>query len=207
MSRDQFVAARRRPQTFFACTVRNAAAAVRPLLAALILAILAITLLPAAEHRGLVTYGELPLPGATVTASQGEKKVTAVAGEDGIYTFPNLADGVWTLQVEMLCFAPLKQDLTVGPNAPLMKWDLKMLPADEIKAASVAAPPPPLPPVSTTALTPDSGRPSIKAPAPKGKKGVPPPPAVNTPGGFQRAGVNANSDAAPSPPASEAPAN
>ena len=39
--------------------------------------------LAAAEHRGQVKFGGLPLPGATVTAAQGEKSFTAVTDLQG----------------------------------------------------------------------------------------------------------------------------
>ena len=83
-----------------------------------VIACLAVMGLAATEHKGVVVFGGLPLPGATVTASQGEKKVTAVTDAQGLYSFADLADGVWSMQVEMLCFAPSKREIAVGPGAP-----------------------------------------------------------------------------------------
>ena len=54
----------------------------------------------------MVKFAGLPVPGATVTATMGDKKLVAVTDPQGIYTFPDLPDGVWNLQVEMLCFTP-----------------------------------------------------------------------------------------------------
>ena len=65
---------------------------------------LAVSVLAASEHHGIVKFGGLPVPGATVTAVQGEKKLVAVTDQQGAYSFADLADGVWNLQVEMLCF-------------------------------------------------------------------------------------------------------
>src|ERR1035438_2728079 len=79
---------------------------------------LAPALVQASEHHGIVRFAGLPVPGATVTATQGEKKVAAVTDPQGIYTFADLADGVWNLQVEMLCFTTLKMEVAVAPNAP-----------------------------------------------------------------------------------------
>ena len=62
--------------------------------------------LAASESHGAVKYGGLPLPGATVTATQGDKRIVAVTDANGNYSFPDLADGVWTIDVEMLCFEP-----------------------------------------------------------------------------------------------------
>jgi hypothetical protein len=105
--------------------------------------------LVAAEQQGEVTFGGLPVPGAIVTAAQGEKKIEAVTDSRGIYSFPDLADGVWTIQVDMLGFETVKNDVTAAPGGPAAKWELKMLPLDQIHAQAQAAAarpaPPPLP--------------------------------------------------------------
>lgn len=93
----------------------------------------------AAEHHGLVKFGGLPVPGATVTVTQGNKKLVAVADPQGAYSFADLADGIWKIRVEMLCFAGMEQEISVAPNAPSPQWELKLLPMDEIKAASAAS--------------------------------------------------------------------
>src|ERR1019366_802801 len=111
----------------------------------------ACTLLPASEHHGVVKFGGLAVPGATVTATQGDKKQVAITDPRGLYMFADLADGVWNLQVEMLCFATLKNEVAIAPNAPSPEWELKLLPLDEIKAA---APPPATTPAATAAAAP-----------------------------------------------------
>jgi hypothetical protein len=92
----------------------------------------------ASEYHGQVTFNGLPLPGATVTATQGGTHVSAVSDQQGLYTFPDLKDGAWTIQVEMLFFAPLKQEVTVAADAPSVKWEMKLLPAGEIVAKAGA---------------------------------------------------------------------
>src|SRR5215472_6495332 len=57
--------------------------------------------LSAAEHHGLVQFGGVPIPGVTVTATQGEKKLTTISDDRGSYSFADLADGNWTIRVEM----------------------------------------------------------------------------------------------------------
>src|SRR5450432_786248 len=104
-----------------------------------IIACVAVAWLRAAEHHGQVQFGGLPVPGATVTAVQGEKRMVAITDQQGAYSFAALPDGVWNIQVEMLCFGPMKQEVAVAPNAPSPVWELKLLPFDEIKAS---APPP-----------------------------------------------------------------
>jgi hypothetical protein len=90
--------------------------------------------LTAAEHHGQVMFGGLPVPGVTVTAIQGDKQLVTVTDAQGLYTFPELQDGVWTLQVEMLCFSPSKQEVTVAAGAPALEWELKLLQFNEINA-------------------------------------------------------------------------
>src|SRR5947209_8083267 len=99
-----------------------------------LLPLLAASALPAAEHHGVVKFGGLPIPGVTVTASQADKKFVAVSDATGAYVFPDLADGVWKFDIEMLCFEPLHEEVAVAPNAPSPEWTLKLLSFDQIKA-------------------------------------------------------------------------
>ncbi len=91
----------------------------------------------AAEYHGQVTFGGLPTPGATVTATQGKQQFVTSTDQQGLYSFPDLTDGKWTLEVEMTGFATIKQDVVIGPNGPAGKWELKLLPLDQIKAETV----------------------------------------------------------------------
>jgi hypothetical protein len=170
-----------------------------------------------------VKFAGLPVPGVSVTATQGDKKVSVVTDDGGLYDFPDLADGVWKIRIEMLCFEPIENDTAVAPNAPAAQWELKLQSFEKIKAA---APPPPPPsttstaaPAPGTASTPaaaatEQGKPSIVAAnggaasstgaasgknAPKNAKGKPQPQVANTAGGFQRAQVNAAGDGARAP--------
>jgi trimeric autotransporter adhesin len=190
------------------------------LLRYLTLVCLALSSLMATEHHGLVKYGGLPLPGATVTATQGDKKLEAVTDQDGAYSFADLADGLWTVKVEMLCFAPLVKEVAVASDAPSPVWDMQLLPVDQIKPVAQGAPsgPPPAAPgtatAATTAATAASGTPATTAAAtttapatpsiaaaaasgkPKKGKAAQTAAPTNTPGGFQRTDVNAASGAA-----------
>jgi hypothetical protein len=42
----------------------------------------------ASEYHGQVAFGGLPVPGATVTATQGERKFVAITDQQGIFSFP-----------------------------------------------------------------------------------------------------------------------
>ena len=85
---------------------------------------LAVAGLMAAEHHGTVKSAGLPLPGVTVTAVQGDKKHVTTSDENGRYSFSNLTDGVWTLEVEMLGFEKLTKEVGIAYDAPSPEWTL-----------------------------------------------------------------------------------
>ncbi len=97
---------------------------------------------PASEYRGQVTFDGIPVPGATVTATAPAKKFAAITDLAGSYTFPDLADGAWSIEVQMMGFAPIRREVNVATGALPAKWELEMLAAGEIKAALETAPPP-----------------------------------------------------------------
>jgi trimeric autotransporter adhesin len=107
----------------------------------------------ASEYRGQVTFGGLPLPGATVTVTQGAKKMTAVTDQGGLYTFPDLADGPGKIEIEMLCFSTVTADVTISATTPPGKWELTLLPLDQITKLT-KLPPAPVPSLSTRPKTP-----------------------------------------------------
>ena len=98
----------------------------------LILVLLAAGILIAGEHRGVVKLGTLPVPGATVTARQGDKTVTVLTDLQGAYVFPDLADGTWTIKVEMRGFAPVEREVQSPGTA---EWNLAILPLAKITEA------------------------------------------------------------------------
>jgi hypothetical protein len=185
----------------------------RSILSALLCLALWLNALPlwAAEVHGQVMFGGLPLPGATITASQGDRNFTAVADQQGKYSIPNLPDGVWAFKVEMLGFSPITQDITAATNPaipqPPADFELKMLSLDEIKAiagpAATQAPsisytaPAAAAPANTAVPTPPAGRKQAAS-----KKGAAAPPASGQ-NSFQRTDLKANAAA---PASNAAPA-
>ena len=183
---------------------------------ALVVALLALgsAVLPllGSEHHGTVKYGGLPLPGATVTAKpanakQGDKTFGAISDLEGHYSFPDLPDGMWTIQVEMPLFAASQQEVTVGTGAAAADWDLKLLPAQEISA--IVTPAPPRLQVADTPATGTATNPTAAPPKP-GRNGKAAPAPTNTATAFQRTDLNAapartaNNDT-PAPTADTAP--
>src|SRR5688572_29279977 len=66
----------------------------------------------ASDYFGQVTFNGLPVPGVTVTATQGPSKTAATTNQDGIYHLADIADGLWTLTIEMFGFATITRDVT-----------------------------------------------------------------------------------------------
>ena len=62
-------------------------------------------------QSGFVRAGNQPLPGATVTATQGSQKVATTTDGSGQYVFPALAAGTWTVEVQMFGFDPAKKEI------------------------------------------------------------------------------------------------
>ena len=95
----------------------------------------------ASEYHGLVFSGGVPVPGATVTVAQGSKRLTTVTDRQGLYEFPDLADGQWTIEIEMGGFSTLDAAVTVAPDAPQAKWDLKLLGLEQMLATAQVSKP------------------------------------------------------------------
>jgi trimeric autotransporter adhesin len=165
--------------------------------------------LSATEHRGQVIFNGLGVPGAVVTASRSELKQVAITDAKGDYLFPDLQDGEWDIQVDMQAFSPIQRKMTIGSGAPTEKWELRLLPIEQIQG--LQTPPPP----ATTQPQPPSATDQKDAKAAKsaGKKGTQTAP-TNTQTPFQRTDVNATgampapqpglSDMSEAPPSNEA---
>ena len=89
----------------------------------------------ASEYHGIVGFNGLPVPGVTVTVTQGGKKFVTVTDTQGFYSFPSLADGAASIELDMTGFSTIKQDVTVAPDGAMAKWDLKLMSLDQIRTA------------------------------------------------------------------------
>jgi Carboxypeptidase regulatory-like domain/TonB dependent receptor-like, beta-barrel len=167
----------------------------------LALILLAISAL-AAEHRGKVEFGGLPVPGVTVTATRGDQTFTAVTDPQGAYVFPDLPEGTWKFHIEMLGFAVIDRDVTVAPGAPADAWDLQMLPIGAMNATAASPPATPSPAAQTagaTSAAQTTGTTPATAPSRSRLRSRGPAAPTNTQTPFQRAEVNATAAAAPPP--------
>jgi len=153
----------------------------------------------ASEHHGIVKSGGIPVPGATVIANQGDKKVVTTTDDTGFYSFPELEDGIWTITVEMLGFAKTSKDIGVAADAPSPQWDLKYETLAEITAPPPTAVTPAPGPVNaaaatatSAAATPPTEKPAeSKAAAPETPAAATPTPAAATPANNSKNAKNA----------------
>lgn len=107
------------------------------------------TLAAASEYHGQVTFGGLPVPGVTIAATQGAKKFATVSDQGGVYSFADLPDGNWKIQVEMQCFSSMQAEVTISPNTPPGSFELSLLPVDQLLAQTKLKQ---APPVTTSEL-------------------------------------------------------
>ena len=177
----------------------------KKLLIAVVMLVSAIRLFAGGEHSGQVTVGGVPVPGATVTATSGDKKLVTATNDQGIFSLPDATVGTWTLRVEMLGFEPLTRDITVTAEPQPSAWTLSLKPFEEItRGITIPPPAPPSSPTSTASTNGSNGSSSRAAAS-----------AAQAPGrgGFQRAGVTATAPpggraaVADEPPPAEAAQN
>ena len=136
----------------------------------------------ASEYHGAVMARGLPFPGVTVAASQGAKRAVTTTDANGRFSFADLADGVWTIEIQMLGFEKLVKEVAVAPDAPSPQFEMRYLTEAVLSAQLGGAP----------AAAPAGRAPQTRASAgPGGGRGTP------VAGGFQRLSVSQSADAAP----------
>ena len=129
----------------------------------------------ATEVHGHVVFGGLPVPGVTVTVTQGAQKLSTITDTQGLYEFPDLADVTWKIHMEMHGFAPLDGEVAVAANASQREWELKLLSLEAL-LADTHAPPAETPPLKPRTL---DAKPPAKSVAtnPTASAAAPPPQA------------------------------
>jgi hypothetical protein len=111
--------------------------------------LLAVITPPSSDLSGRVLFSGLAVPGATVTAKQGERTVSTVSDADGMFLFANLEEGTWAVRVEMRGFVTSSRDVVVPLAGPPPTWTLTMRSYEEI--VGPAPPPAPAPAVAPDA--------------------------------------------------------
>lgn len=109
-----------------------------------LLGILLPALLASAEHRGTVKSAGLPVPGASVTATFGDRKLIAATDESGQFVFEDLSSGPWTFEVEIFGFAKQSREVFIGAQPVSLDFDLKLgraaAPAKPVASAKPSGP-------------------------------------------------------------------
>ncbi len=80
-------------------------------------------------QSGFVRSGDQPIPGATVSITQGDKTVATVTDGDGHYAFPPVAPGTWAVTVEIFGFETLKKDVDYAAASGQVNFDLELKPS------------------------------------------------------------------------------
>src|ERR1043165_9016537 len=87
-------------------------------------------------HEGQVRFGETPVPGAAILATQGSTTVRAVTDVEGRYSLPNLKEGSWKIRVSAPGFEAVEREIVLVPDTPATQWDLKMLPIEGLQRSA-----------------------------------------------------------------------
>jgi hypothetical protein len=125
----------------------------------------------ASEYSGTVTFGGLPLPGATITATQvsagqGAKQFSVTSDQGGLYRFDDLPDGEWQIEIAMPCFTTLHATVTVAPRMPAGSFALQVAPAGELSALAKAVQAAPAPVLNAANAEPKAEKPAAANNAP-----------------------------------------
>ena len=145
------------------------------------------------DHVGKVTLTGVSIPGATVTAIQGDRTVRTITDQGGVYKFTGLADGTWSVTVSMVGFETMTRDVTL-PSSAEGVWELSLMPIEKI-VGTLPAPRPVVAeaPAGTSTQARNQAQRANAAATPQT--------------GFQRAGVNQVATPPPAPANEEAPAD
>ncbi|MFN7918512.1 MAG: carboxypeptidase-like regulatory domain-containing protein [Bryobacteraceae bacterium] len=85
--------------------------------------------LQAADHTGVVKFGGLPVPGASVHAAQGGKAFDAVTDAQGRYTIAGLEAAPLSVEIEMSLFASQRRELAAPGEA---EWELAPISREQL---------------------------------------------------------------------------
>ena len=166
----------------------------RRLHVALALALVVWTGLAAAEHSGQVTATGVPIPGATVTASQGEKTLVTSTDAQGKYQLADFRMASGRFAWRCPDSGALTREVTVAASAEPQAWDLALLPFEEItRGIAMPAPSPQASEPARPGATPGAAGSSTRSPPSSQPAAAP----SGVTGAFQRAAVSASAAAAP----------
>jgi carboxypeptidase family protein/TonB-dependent receptor-like protein len=83
---------------------------------------------PSATATGIVKFGGQPLPGATVIATQDNRRVVTTTDEAGAYELSDLTPGTYSVEVQMFGFQTARKQIQVGSVSQPAEWSLELQP-------------------------------------------------------------------------------
>ncbi len=84
-------------------------------------------------QSGVVKAEGLPIPGATIKATQGERVLLTVTDESGAFHIDKMSAGTWIVEADMFGFDHLRKEVQIGPTPA--KIDLTMQLRDRTRPA------------------------------------------------------------------------
>ncbi len=94
--------------------------------------------LSAAQYSGTVSSSSQPIPGATVTATQNGKVMTAITDESGHFTFTDLGAGAWQMEIQMFGFVSQKAEVAAASEPVSKDYSLELRPRSVQRGAMSA---------------------------------------------------------------------
>lgn len=87
-----------------------------------------ICLLPAlvSAQSGVVKSENQPVPGATVKATQGDRMLSTLTDDDGMFQLDGMTPGVWNVTVEMFGFTTARKEITIGATPTKIDFTLTL---------------------------------------------------------------------------------
>ena len=147
---------------------------------------------PGMTQSGVVRSLGRPIPGASITAVQGGRKVVTTTDESGRYELDGLAPGDWTIEVDMVAFAPVRRQRTISDLAPpALDFDLEL--GTAVAAKQAEQPKPPGPPASVPS-TPSAKPAAQTAQQQRPQRGPGGPGGQRQGDGFRNLNVNQTAD-------------
>src|SRR5437016_433517 len=86
-------------------------------------------------QSGTITANGQPVPGATVRATQGERALVTLTGENGAFRFTGMTPGAWVVETDMFGFEAQRREIQIAADNPT-KIDFSL----QLGARAVAPP-------------------------------------------------------------------
>lgn len=97
-----------------------------------ILGLVATVAAAGADHRGVVSFNGLPLPGASVALTQNGAKRYVVTDAEGGYEIEAIESGAFIVEVDKQLFQAQRREFAGADESA--EWDLELIPREELEA-------------------------------------------------------------------------